>query len=174
MSVSAAEPWSPTRQGEDCLLQKQAGRHNHIHKERKRESVKEREGGRERERGWEKQMGKTGRSLVNEILQVRIPHYHPSLSSFIYSLASFFCALLAIMLQIASSNFFVCVQSNYHVFRMCHSKPRERASVCVCWVYTSISQPICVNLSGCVYCSGSVEGACSLWIRVAQTYTHTQ
>lgn len=53
MSVSAAEPQSPTRQGEDSLLHKQAGRHKHIQRERGREG----RGGRRRERERESEGG---------------------------------------------------------------------------------------------------------------------
>ena len=87
MSVSAAEPRSPTRRGEDSLLQK-TGWPGWQQPRPQRERGRNRERERERERDKQRGEKEAGESLVNEILQVRMPRSHPSLSSFISAFLS--------------------------------------------------------------------------------------
>lgn len=83
MSVSAAEPRSPTRQGEDSLSSRNRLAGTMSTKEREKEKARQIEGNKRDRSGKQ--------TVVNEIGQVRMPRSHPSLSSFI----SLFCCVMS-------------------------------------------------------------------------------
>lgn len=144
MSVSAAEPRSPTRKGEDSVLQYKTTSHNNIHKE----------GG----RGWELQGESGGWSSFRYVC-------HISIHLWVHSLVSFVACCLPLCFRLLPAT---------HLFKVIIMfSQRVTANECVHSVYTSPSRSNSVWICVGVYILAGVWNE-SARVRGALTHTRTR